>query len=640
LKPPRRDDCAPILMPAVAQASVGREESRGTFRSEAKRKLLACLLLVAGALWVYGSASRNGFVNYDDDRYVLTNPHVRAGLHWSTVRWAFTSFDEANWHPVTWLSHALDCQLFQLNAARHHQTNVLLHAANAALLFLLLAAATKSIWRSFFVAALFAVHPIQVESVAWVAERKNVLAMFFFLLTLLAYTWYARKAGAVRYFLVAGFCALGLMSKPLVITLPFVLFLLDYWPLQRLSVDATDSAGVSRFWKLCLEKLPLLVMSVASAVVTMLAQKAGGAVTSNTAHTPFFRVENALVCYVLYLGKALWPAHLAVLYPYPRLLPTWEIIASVLLLLLITAAVIKFRERRYLTVGWFWYLGTMIPMIGLVQVGNQAMADRYAYLPFVGLFIVVVWMLADWAEGKSWRETAAGMVSQRRISAKLLASAVLCVVITFAALARMQVTYWHDDLSLWTHALANTQSNFVAENNVGTILARQGRDDEAVIHFRNASVLEPGDPVSQLNLGIYAQTHGDSRQAIARYQAALQLATDSRIRAAAYANLGQVFCALGDFPRARENYEGAARLNNPFPLQLGVIAQKMDDWNGAIRYYSEVVAAEPSDVAFLLLAQAFKSAGRDADARRAYEQAGKVSTDLPQAQQIVDKLIK
>jgi protein O-mannosyl-transferase len=626
-------------MPAVAQASLAREEPPGIFHSAAKRKLLASLLLVGTTLWVYGSVSRNLFVNYDDDRYVLTNTHVRAGLHWATVRWALTSFDEANWHPVTWVSHAADCQLFQLNAARHHQTNVLLHAANAVLLFFLFAAATKSIWRSFFVGALFAVHPIHVESVAWVAERKNVLAIFFFLLTLLAYTRYSRKPGAARYSLVAGLFALGLMSKPLLITLPFVLLLLDYWPLQRLTADATHSAlGVSRFWKLCLEKLPLLLMSVASAVITLLAQKAGGALTSNTAHTPFLRVENAIVCYVLYLGKALWPSRLAVLYPYPRLLPVWEIAASALLLSIITAAVIKFRARRYLTFGWFWYLGTMIPMIGLVQVGNQAMADRYAYLPFVGLFVMVVWVVADWAEGKSGQETVA-MVNQRRISAKLLASGGLCIVVTFAVLSRMQVTYWHDDLSLWTHALANTQSNFVAENNIGTILARQGRDDEAVIHFRNASALEPGDPVSQLNLGIYAQTRGDSPQAIARYQAALQLATDSRIRAAAYANLGQVLYAVGDYPKARENYEGAARLNKPFPLQLGVIAQKMGDWNGAIHYYNEIVAMEQSDVALLLLAQALKNAGRDVDSRRAYEQAGKVSTDIRRAQQIANKLI-
>ena len=628
-------------MPAVAQVSVARQERRGIFRSEAKRKLLACLLLIAVTLWVYSCVSRNGFVNYDDDRYVLTNAHVRAGVHWSTVRWAFTSFDEANWHPATWLSHALDCQLFQLNAARHHQTNILLHAANVVLLFLLLAAATKSTARSFLVAAMFAVHPINVESVAWIAERKNVLAMFFFLLTLLAYLCYARKPGAARYLVVVALFALGLMSKPLVITLPFVLLLLDYWPLQRLAASPTESAHlVSRLSKVCLEKLPLMAMSVASAVVTMLAQKAGGAVTSNTAHTPLFRVENAIACYVLYLGKALWPLHLAVLYPYPRALPAWEIIGSALLLTIITTVVIKFGERRYLAVGWFWYLGTMIPMIGLVQVGNQAMADRYAYLPFVGLFIMVVWLVTDWAEGKRWQGALAGVVNLRRVSASLLASAAFCVVVAFAALTRMQVTYWHDDLSLWTHALANTRSNFVAENNVGAILARQGRDDEAVVHFRNASALEPGDPVSQLNLGIYAQMHGDSRQAIARYQAVLQLATDTRIRAAAHANLGQVFYALGDLPRARKNYEGAARLNNPFPLQLGVIAQKMGDWNGAIRYYSEVVAAEPSDVAFLLLAQALKNAGREEEARRSYQQAGRISADLRQAQQTVDKFLR
>ena len=343
------------------------------------------------------------------------------------------------------------------------------------------------------------------------------------------------------------------------------------------------------------------------------------------------RLENAIVCYVPYIAKALWPSHLAALYPYPHSLPAWEALASGLFLLIVTAAVIQYRGHRYLPVGWFWFLGTMVPMIGLVQVGNQAMADRYAYLPFLGIFVMVVWGVTDLAESK--RQT------NSRVSAKFLAALGAVAVLGLAAIARIQVSYWHDDLSLWTRALAATRANFVAENNMGAILARQGKYEEAVAHFRRASALEPNDSVSQLNLGIYAQQHGDLKQAIARYELTLFLATDSVIRSSAYSNLGQIYYALGDYPRARENYESAMRLGKPVPLELGLIAQKTGDWNQAIRYYTQAVAAEPSDVKYILLAQALKNGGREEDAQRAYQQALHLSKDIRQAQQTADKLL-
>jgi protein O-mannosyl-transferase len=624
-------------------------EATAMFRSARERKLVLGLLLVVVTLALYNPVSRNGFVNFDDDRYVTDNPQVRAGIRWSTISWAFTSLDQANWHPLTWLSHALDCQLFRLNPAGHHYTSLLLHATNALLLFLILQWFTGYTARSLMVAALFAVHPLNVESVAWVAERKNVLCMLFFLLALAAYGWYVRRPGVVRYMLLALMFAMGLMSKPMVITLPFVLLLLDYWPLGRLvwrqpppaaqaerssaaacghsASKFTTAAGPEPLGRLCLEKLPLLALSAGSAIITMMAQRAGGAVLTSAAHSPLLRLENVLVCYVLYLKKAVWPSQLAALYPYPRALPAWQVAASALFLLAVTCAVLKYHEHRYLPVGWFWYLGTMLPMIGLVQVGNQAMADRYTYLPLIGLFVIIVWATAEWA-------------SSRQLSTKYLAAAGLTILLALSAITRLQISYWHDDASLWARALAVTQRNFVAENNLAHALIKHGRYDEAIIHFRAAAALEPGDPVSQLNLGIYAEEHGDLQQAAARYEYVLRLATDTQIRASAYTNLGTIYFAIHDYAQAQRNFDSAMKLKHVFPaalLDMGLIAQNTaqntSDWNRAADYFAQFVAVNPSDVGYLLLAHALHQAGRHDDANRAYQQALRLSNDINQSQQ-------
>ena len=607
------------------------------FRSPGQRKLVLGLLLVVATLAVYNPVSHNGFVNFDDDRYVIDNAQVRAGLHWNTVSWAFTSFDQANWHPLTWLSHALDCQLFQLNPVGHHYINLLFHAANALLLFLILQWFTGYAGRSLMVAALFALHPLNVESVAWVAERKNVLSMFFFLLALAAYGWYVSKPGVMRYLSVAALFAMGLMSKPMVITLPLVLLLLDYWPLGRMGSpakagvqagrDAQFGARVQPIWKLCLEKLPLLAFSALSAIVTMMAQGAGGAVLSSAAHNPRLRLENVIVSYEAYIEKAVWPFHLAALYPYPHSLPMWEVVASAIVLLAISVAILRYRERRFLVVGWLWFVVTMVPMIGLIQVGNQAMADRYAYLPMIGLFVMIVWAVSEWAQ-------------RRQVSGKILAVAGIAALLVLATLTHMQLAYWHDDSTLWSHALAVTRNNFVAENNFGNALIRRGRPDDAILHFRAAAALEPGDSASQLNLGIYAQEHGDLQQAKAQYTNALRLTTDAQVQASAYANLGTVYFALGEYAQAQKSLTAALKLRNAFPvalLDLGLIAQKTahgkDDWNRAADYYAHFVAGNPSDVGFLLLANALHQSGRESDANWAYQQAVSLSTDIRLAQQ-------
>jgi len=616
---------------------------RSIFRSPAQRRLVLSLLLVVVTLALYNPVSRNGFVNFDDDRYVTENPHVLAGLRWSTVSWAFTSLEQANWHPLTWLSHALDCQLFQLNPVGHHYASLLLHAANALLLFLILQWFTGYTARSLMVAALFAVHPLNVESVAWVAERKNVLCMFFLLLAIAAYGWYVRRPGVARYVLVAVLFALALMAKPMAITLPLLLLLLDYWPLGRIRFPRKATfydegrvcfeSSTQPLTTLCLEKLPLLVLSAGSAVITMMAQRAGGAVLTSAERSPLLRLENVLVSYALYIEKAIWPSHLAALYPYPHALPPWEVAASASFLLAVTYAALRYRQHRYLAVGWFWYLGTMVPMIGLVQVGNQAMADRYGYLPLIGLFIMIVWATAEWA-------------SAHQLSVKYLAAAALACLLAFSAVTRNQIGYWHDDFGLWAHALAVTRNNYVAENNFGNALVRQGRIDEAIIHFRTASILEPLDPTSQLNLGIYAEQHGDLGQAKARYEATLRLATDTQLRATAYANLGTVYFALHDYDRAQQNFDAALKLKGAFPvafLDMGLIAEKTAqtaaDWSRAAGYFAHFADLEPTDVGYLLLADALHHAGRAQDADLAYRQAMQLSSDISQSRQRAAQLL-
>ena len=625
---------------AATKPAMAVHKEEGILRSPGQKKLVLGLLLVVVTLALYNPVSRNGFVNFDDDRYVTDNPRVRAGLHWSTISWAFTTLDLANWHPLTWLSYALDCQLYQLNPVGHHYTSLLFHACNALLLFLILQWFTGNTGRSLAVGALFAVHPLNVESVAWVAERKNVLCMFFFLLALAAYGWHVRKPGVARYLTVAVLFSAGLMSKPMVITLPLVLLLLDYWPLGRWgqgnasSLAPTDGCPLARqpLWKLCVEKLPLLALSAGSALMTMKAQQAGGAVLTSAAQNPWLRIENAIVSYVLYVKNAIWPFHLAALYPYPRAIAAWKVVVCAILLIAATVAVLKNREQRYLVFGWFWFLGTMVPMLGLIQVGNQAMADRYAYLPMIGLFVMMVWGGAD-------------SLRLRRHSANLAIAAGLTALLAFAVLTRIQLRYWHDDYSLWSHTLSVTQDNFVAENNLAAALMRLDRSDEAIIHFRAAAALEPGDSASQFNLGIYAQDHGDLQQAVARYTNALRLATDTRIRASAYANLGSVYFAQREYAHAHQSFEAALKLKPAFPaalLDMGLIeeksAQNTADWDRVAGYFARFVDAVPTDVGYLLLSNALHHAGRDSDADLAYQQAVSRSRDMSHAMETATRL--
>jgi len=610
---------------AKQPAAISRPPAR-SFISGEKRSTVLCLLLALLTLAFYNPIVHNGFVNYDDNGYITDNAHVRAGLTWDTVKWAFTSFDDSNWHPVTWLSHALDYQLFKLNPAGHHYVTVLLHAGNAILLFLLLESATGFTWPSFMVAALFALHPLNVESVAWAAERKNVLSMLFFLLTMRAYGWYVRRVRVRRYAVVAALFALGLMAKPEIITLPFVLLLWDYWPLRRMfgesSAEGLPGAPVQRsFSFLFLEKMPLLLLSAGSAVITLVAQRAGHALRDVPV---WVRFGNAAVAYARYLGKAFWPVRLAMPYPHPgRLLPVWEILVSTAVLLLFTGIVLRWRDHRYLVVGWFWFLGTLVPVIGLVQVSTQAMADRYAYLAYIGLFVCVIWGGTEAAR-------------ERKISAVWLGVPAVLILFTLGVVTRHQLAYWHDSESLWRHTLNVTQRNYSAHDALGHALADQGRVEEAIVEFSAAEGLDSYSAAEMVRFGFYEQTHGHVQEAIEQYRRALDNSPDSDTRAVALNLLGSAFKSMGDIPRAKMSYAYALRENPDNSAALvgsGLLAEQEGDWTSAIAQISHAMKVGPTDVGYLLLEQVLRRAGHAAEADDAEVHAQRISHDLAKARQ-------
>lgn len=616
---------------APKKAARPQQEAAGLFASAGKRNAVLGLLLAVATLVLYNPVNQHPFVNYDDDRYVTENPHVRAGLTGETIRWAFTTTEQANWHPLTWLSHALDCQLFHLNAGGHHLTSLLIHVVNLVLLFLLLAYATGRAGPSLLVAALFAFHPINVESVAWVAERKNLLCTFFFFLTIGAYGWYARKPDWKRYLLVAFLFACGLMAKPMVLTLPFVLLLLDYWPLGRAKGSLSGASELPReSWaKLVTEKVPLFALSAASAAITMKAQQAGGAIRSTTQFSLGVRVENALVAYGMYLWKTIWPARLAPLYPHPGdSLAAWQVISSVLVLGAVTALVWRFRSKPYLLVGWLWFLGTLVPVIGLVQVGDQAMADRYAYIPLIGIFIMIAWTAVDLAEAR-----------RIPLAARIVAAA--CVLIALATVTHAQLLYWQSNSDLWSHTLDVTRKNFIAEDNLGGALLLEGKPEEAYPHFQAAAQINPQDPMSHANLGAYLQEHGRLQEAVEQYNATIRLTSDRGLLASTYANQGTAYRELGDFAKARASYDKALRENpNQFNAYLGLgrLLEQEGNLDEAIASYSHSVELQPTGEGFTYLGHSLEKANRLPEAMAAYRQALQISPDSREAQQAADAL--
>jgi Tfp pilus assembly protein PilF len=591
------------------------------FASPGKRNLVLSLLLVVFTLLLYNRANQLAFTNYDDHQYVSENPHVRAGLTWATVKWSVTAIEQANWHPLTWMSHALDCQLFHLNPAGHHFTSVLLHALNAVLLFLLLAWSTRRTGASFLVAALFAVHPLNVESVAWVAERKNVLSTLFFFLTLAAYGWYALKPGWKRYLAVVGLLACGLAAKPMLVTAPFVLLLLDYWPLGRIQKWSAPSDTLaieqSPMLRLIVEKLPLLSLIAASSAITLRAQRTGGAL-GYLAFPLTTRLKNAVYAYASYLWKVVWPAHLTVFYPYVgRSLALWKVTAAAVFLISISCAVWKLRARGYLLTGWLWFLGTLVPVIGIVQVGSQSMADRYTYVPLIGFFVMVVWVAAD-------------LVEEKKGGLALWAIPSICLV-ALSLVCYRQIGYWRDSLTLWTHALQVTQHNSIAENDMGEALVQLHHVEDAYPFFVRAAKDDPNDPFARLNIGTYLRMHGHEEDAIAQYEIALRLGAEPNLRSVAYANLGTVYFDRGDYAKSRSSYEDALR-QNPNQARawqgLGLLYQKQGKLQEAITYSTRAVELQPTGEGYLQLARALAQSNRHAEAAAALEQALKENPDL------------
>jgi tetratricopeptide (TPR) repeat protein len=597
--------------------------------------VVLCLVLVAATLAFYSPLTHNQFIAFDDSSYILQNPWVQNGLTWNTVKWSLTTFRDGNWHPLTWLSHALDCQLFHLNPVGHHNTSLLLHAANAVLLFLLLRRATGLTWPSLFAGALFALHPINVESVAWAAERKNVLSMFFFLLALHAYDRYARTGKRSSYIAVAVCFALGLMAKPQIVTLPFVLLLWDYWPLGRLAARGYErgSEGGSEpgspvprsFVILLRETLPLFLLAIADSVVTVIAQRAGHTVRTFTEVSFAARWENILVSYARYLGKAFWPTRLAPMYPRPEgLLPAGQVAGAIFLLLVISALVLRWREHRYLLFGWLWFLGTLVPMIGIVTVGEQSMADRYAYLPFVGLFVAVVWGARD-------------LAARFQIPTAWRAAAAVVVVFVLGCLTHRQIAHWHDEETLWRYTLTVTAGNYVAHNDLALLLARQNRDDEAVAQFEAAAAEHQYPAPQVLTLAAYELRVGHVQEGIGQAEATLQRSnsSDPKVQAAAWTMLGQAHMQLHDYDQSEASYQQALRLNPEETSALigsGLLALRREDFNAAINQFDRAVKVDPSDVNFLLRGQALRRAGRSADADSANTEARKVSKNFSQAQ--------
>ena len=613
-------------------------QGEGPFASPTKLTLLLGFLLVVATFALYYPVHTHPFVNYDDLGYVKDNVHVTAGLHWQTIKWSFTSFEAANWHPLTWISHQLDCELFQLDPAGPHITNVIFHALNALLLFWLLVKATGYLGRSFMVAALFALHPINVESVAWIAERKNVLSMFFFLLALAAYGWYARKPRVGPYLAVAFLFAMALMAKPQVITFPCVLLLWDYWPLQRMfanwpqestgTVGKTACPARSLRW-LLVEKIPFFALSAGSAAMTFIAQFGGGA---QTWYPKPIRVGNAILSYGRYLGKTVWPAHLAVLYPHPATALNWTHVAVAFVALMAITALVAFnlRRRRYLVVGWLWFFGTLVPMIGIVQVGIQAMADRYAYLPLLGVFIMTCWGVAD-------------LAAKRHVPSRWLAAASVVALLALSLATHRQLNYWADNVTLWTHVLAVTDANFTAEDNLGGALMEQGKMEKAMPHYYRAAAINPLDSTSNLNIGAYEQHNGNLVKAIEQYQNVLaNMRPQPKQKVLLYTNLGYAYRDMGDYADSRKNLETAVKLNPDDVgawVFLGVAAQKTGDLDRAIQAYTRAMQIQSLDWAYLLLANALQQSGHTEEAQAAIRQARLVSRDFGQAQRTSERIL-
>jgi protein O-mannosyl-transferase len=568
----------------IISSSLNKMENKSVYFGN--RKILISLVLVGMTLLIYLRVSQYSFINFDDGLYVLNNPNVQAPLSLKSIHWAFTSVQAFNWHPLTWLSHILDFQLYGLNAGGHHLTSLVFHLANTVLLFLVFERMTKRLWPSVLVAALFALHPLHVESVAMIAERKDVLSGFFWIITLWTYRYYVEGPVISRYLLVLMSFSLGLMAKPMLVTLPFVLFLMDYWPLQRFPFgggkerddlrEPLDRRG-AKWVSLVLEKIPLLLLTAASSAITFYAQQS--AVSQSLPWSS--RISNALVSYVAYLGKMLWPHNLSFFYVYSTALPNWQVIGCGILLGIISLWVVwNWKSYPYLVVGWLWYVGTMVPVIGLIQVGAQSMADRYTYLPLIGIFIMIAWGLPDLLAGFPYR--------------KIVMSAMAGLLIPILMICSwVQVGYWQNSITLFQHALKTDSGNFKAHDLLGVTLTEQGKLDKALFHFQEAKRINPKYGYVYNNLGVALEKNGRTEEAKAQYTEAIRI--QPGLFEAQY-NLGMIRLQQRDPQKAVFHFKAALRKNKNYVEAyngLGVAFQQQGKIKEAITYYSEAIRIMP-----------------------------------------------
>jgi tetratricopeptide (TPR) repeat protein len=619
-----------------------------------KRIPLIYLFLAVAALIAFWQVNQCDFVDLDDPLYVAKNIHIRDGITTQAIRWAFTTGYASNWHPVTWMSHMLDVQLFGLKPRWHHLTNLLFHIANTLLLFFVFHRMTKAPWKSAFVAALFALHPLHVESVAWVAERKDVLSTFFWMLTMGAYIYYVEQrtedgrqrmedgekwtgilrfpSSVFRYSAVLIFFALGLMAKPMLVTLPFVLLLLDYWPLQRLdqkksarqtrteasrqgagsgergSLSAKKRKGKSGKmptgqgmvkeekpsdhkyqWALIrpllLEKIPLFTLAALSSIVTFIAQQKGGAVASIEVFSPGVRIANALVSYLIYIGKTIWPNNLAVFYPHPGLRPLWQVLGAVLFLGAVTFAVIRTAKRfPYLAMGWLWFAGTLVPVIGIVQVGSQAMADRYTYIPLIGLFVMAAWGIPEFL--KKWQPTHPALKEALFASSALILSYFFIVTWT-------QAGYWRDNIALYDHSVKVTSPNDVIHYNRGVAYGKLGNQAQAISDYNRAIEINPKYADAYIGRGAVYDKLGNQRQAISDFERAIEI---NPKHTEAYYDRGIALGELGNQRQAISDYDRAIEINPEFTLAYvnrGVAYGKLGDLRQAISDFDRAIEINP-----------------------------------------------
>lgn len=560
-------EISPATFPAKVPASV----------SHVGTSIAVCLFLAAIILAAYAQTFRFDFVNYDDGPYVYENHLVTAGLSVHGIGQAFTGFTSDNWTPLTIISHMADWQFFGPVAGGHHLTNVLFHTLAAMALFLALHQMTGALWRSALVAAVFAVHPLHVESVAWVSERKDVLSGLFFMLTLWAYIRYARRPGSVpRYSMVALFFALGLMSKPVLVTAPFILLLLDYWPLGRFSREAPR--------KLIVEKLPLLALSVAACFMTWLAENHGHAVRSLAKYSLAMRLENSIVSCVVYVGQMFYPAKLALFYPFPVDGPSaWLVMAAAVVLAGVTVAVFKRRRHHpWLFVSWWWYLIMLVPVIGIVQVGNQSHADRHTYLPQIGLYLALAWGIGEFTAKWRWQRAVPGTLAA-------------LIIVAFAGAARVQAAYWKNSITLWSRTLAVTTNNDVAELNLGNALIQTGQSGQAIDHFNQALAINPRLAEANASLGMALRQQGHLDDAIGQLQKALALKPDD---ADFLNNLGNALVQKGEWGEAIREFQKAVDLqpgDADIHNNLGTAFAQKGDVTGAIAQFQDALTLWPGD---------------------------------------------